>query len=57
MAPLHTAAAHGSLSVIKLLANRGAKIMAVDNRKNTPLHLAARSGNLKIVKTILEATG
>lgn len=54
MTPLHTAAAYGSLLVVRLLVDTGARILDTDSQGNTALHLAAKSGHRKIVQTILE---
>lgn len=56
-APLHSAAGHGHIDVIKLLLERGADINTRCEwlRGNTPLHMAAESGQLKTVQYLLQA--
>ena len=51
--PLHLAALHGHLSVVKVLIREGSEINLVDVECNTPLHYASINGHLGIVKWLL----
>ncbi|KAF2475773.1 ankyrin, partial [Lindgomyces ingoldianus] len=56
MTPLHYAADHGNLELIKLLISKGAKVDAFDRDSGTPLHRASQSG-LDTVKLLLQQEG
>lgn len=51
---LHRAARHGSLGVVKLLVDRGARVNARDKVGRTPLHGAAYKGHVEIVDYLVE---
>src|SRR5438094_2700213 len=51
--PLHFAAAHGQLEVVKLLLAAKADVRAVTSHGNSPLHRAAREGHADIVELLL----
>ena len=55
MTPLHFAAGHGELSVVRMLVAAGAKINARDDRGRSPLYIAARSGWTQIVDVLLRS--
>ena len=53
--PLHLAAFHGRLSVVKYLIGKALYGVECKNRfENTPLHRAARQGQLQVVKYLIE---
>ncbi|TMS39258.1 hypothetical protein L596_005811 [Steinernema carpocapsae] len=52
--PLHLAAIHGAENVAKLLIFHHARLIDIDDRKNTPLHLASRTGESEVVRIILD---
>lgn len=47
--PLHLAAAHGCVSVVKLLTEKGAWLEARGMGGETPLHVAAQEGSDEVV--------
>ena len=51
--PLHIAAYHGRLEIVKYLLEKGASIEAEDKDGQKPLHMAAANGQLEIVKYLL----
>ncbi|XP_036375601.1 CARD- and ANK-containing Inflammasome Adaptor Protein [Megalops cyprinoides] len=51
--PLHVASERGHDALIDLLLQRGAKINALDNNKDTPLHHASRCGHLGCVQSLV----
>jgi ankyrin repeat protein len=53
--PLHVAANHGCVEVIRRLVEAGADATARDNMKATPLHLAARAGHAEAVRALAAA--
>ena len=53
--PLHTAAANGSIGVVKLLIDAKAMIFLEDVEGNTPIHYACRCGHVDIVNALLDA--
>eukprot|EP00927_Polykrikos_kofoidii_P051430 TRINITY_DN45233_c0_g1_i1.p1 TRINITY_DN45233_c0_g1~~TRINITY_DN45233_c0_g1_i1.p1 ORF type:complete len:255 (-),score=43.40 TRINITY_DN45233_c0_g1_i1:90-854(-) len=53
--PVHAAAAHGHLAVLKLLMEKTADINAPTKQGITPLHLAAAEGHVYVVEALLEA--
>jgi ankyrin repeat protein len=53
--PLHLAASHGHVFVVKTLLDEGANINACNRNKETPLHLAAANGHLEVVQDLLKA--
>ena len=53
--PLHLAALHGHLNVVKYLIEKALYNVECKNRfENTPLHCAARQGQLDVVKYLIE---
>lgn len=53
--PLHWAAIHGDIEIVKQLVDRGAPLDRGDREGNTPLHAAAFMGHANIVELLLEA--
>ncbi|OWZ09701.1 hypothetical protein PHMEG_00017558 [Phytophthora megakarya] len=53
-APLHIAAKHGYLSIVKLFLEHGAKVDLLDSFCRTPLMVAARCGHSEVTALILE---
>jgi len=53
--PLHLAALHGHLGVVKLLIQKGANINAKDSDSSTPIHYAAIHGDIEIVSWLLKS--
>ena len=51
--PLHVAASHGRIEVVKILLNNGADMNAKTEDGHTPLHWAASHGHTEIVKIFL----
>lgn len=54
--PLHTAAHHGKLNIIKLLLQYGADTKRRNKFEQTALHLACKSKNISIVKELLKSS-
>jgi ankyrin repeat protein len=54
--PLHSAAVHGNLEVVKLLMDHAKVKNPGDKTGKTPLHYAAKNGNREIVKWIQNYT-
>ncbi|KAK3349516.1 ankyrin repeat protein, partial [Lasiosphaeria hispida] len=52
--PLHTAAARGNTSGIRLLLKWGAELEARDKDGEAPLHTAARAGKVAAVSLLLD---
>lgn len=52
-APIHYAADHGNIKVLKLLCEHGATIDSANNEGRTVLHRAAASGQEELVKFLL----
>ncbi|XP_067892527.1 CARD- and ANK-domain containing inflammasome adapter protein [Heterodontus francisci] len=52
---LHIAAAHGHVTIIEYLLNKGAKIEVRDNKGQSPLHRAAEEGHTGAAKMLLQA--
>lgn len=52
--PLHLAAAHGQLEIIRLLLSKGADLKAESTDGSTPLHMAVQAGHLSGTKMLLE---
>ncbi|XP_078075331.1 CARD- and ANK-domain containing inflammasome adapter protein [Mustelus asterias] len=52
---LHIAAAHGHVTIIEYLLNKGAKVEVRDNKRQSPLHRAAVEGHLGAAKMLLQA--
>lgn len=53
--PLHLAAAHGHLDIVRLFVCKGIDVNAKDNQGWTALHLAVEMGNQAIVQVLLDA--
>jgi ankyrin repeat protein len=53
--PLHDAARHGHLEIIRLLLDASVDIMARSTKGTTPLHKAGQGGQPEVVKVLLEA--
>ena len=51
--PIHSAAASGKLEIVKILAENGANLNAVQSGGYTALHAAAHNGNLEMVKYLI----
>ncbi len=51
--PIHLAAEHGHIPMLKLLLSTGSSVAATDLLKQTPLHRAAKNGNLDAVQLLL----
>jgi len=51
--PLHLAAWHGKMDIVRLLLARGAKVDAATRGYITPLHFAAGGGHLKMVELLI----
>jgi hypothetical protein len=52
---LHAAAAAGSVKLVRILLNAGAKLDAPGTGGNTPLHYCAHRGHAEVVKLLLDA--
>ena len=52
--PLYLATIQGSVSICKILLNRGANLSQVNDRLDTPLHAAADKGDTHIVRLLIE---
>ncbi len=52
--PLHLAAQHGYMKIVKELIYQNADMHAVDNYDQTAVHYAAKNGHAKIVKELIE---
>ena len=52
--PLHTAAASGQISVVRLLLELGVEVDAVNANGNSPLHIACLNGQDVVVSKLLE---
>lgn len=55
VAPIHSATAANSLSLVELLIAAGADVNVVQQNGFTPLHAAAQHGNLTMVQVLLAA--
>jgi hypothetical protein len=51
--PLHWAALHGNVELVRRLIERGANINAMDNVGRTPLFPAAANGHVEVLKLLL----
>lgn len=51
--PLHGAAEHGHIALVKLLLEKGADLNAGDNEDSLPLHVAALGGHKEIVDFLI----
>ena len=52
---LHLAAGMGHLDIVKLLLERGAPAVAVDDNGEQPLHLASHLGRTEIAQLLLDS--
>ena len=52
--PLHIAAKHGHLDIVKLLLQNGAKVNARDETLQSPLFLAARYNHHLVVEELIK---
>ena len=52
--PLHSASAAGHIEVLKLLLEKGAYLMVVDNYGWTPLYSASLKEHFEVVRLLLE---
>ena len=52
--PLHVAAKHGHIDIVKMLVKNGAKINARDENLQTPLFLAARFNHHLVVEELIK---
>lgn len=52
--PVHIAAAHGRLALVKLMHKLGANLKALDSIGSTPLHLAAEAGHGAVCGYLVE---
>jgi len=52
--PLHAAAAHGHVGMVKALVTNGAKVNVYDNEGMAPIHRAVQSGSLELVEYLVE---
>ncbi|KAK4874330.1 hypothetical protein RN001_013690 [Aquatica leii] len=56
--PLHTAAKHGRLNILRLLLDQGALVNIASSKEQlTPLHLACKHQRIKIVRELLQCGG
>ncbi|KAJ5888264.1 hypothetical protein N7495_008305 [Penicillium taxi] len=52
--PLHLAAEHGSLMMVKFLYRSGSEITELNHRKCTPIYKGSKNGHLEVVKFLFE---
>jgi ankyrin repeat protein len=53
--PLHAAAIHGNLEIVKLLLDHGADMTVMSTYGFTPLHSAALHGQVEVLKLLLSS--